>query len=61
MEYCAVVIKKYGNRRLHDTAREHGSRLATASGQPPVSWTCGRHSEVIRPDFRFLSSRIADS
>ena len=33
MESSAVVIKKYGNRRRYDTAREHSRRLATASGQ----------------------------
>lgn len=44
MESSAVVIKKYGNRRrLYDT-RELGIRLATASGQVPVSWPCGRQN-----------------
>jgi hypothetical protein len=41
VESSAVVIKKYGNRRQYDTAREHIIRLATAGGQLPVSWTCG--------------------
>ena len=36
--FSAVVIKKAGHRRLYDTARDHSIRLATASGQLPVSW-----------------------
>ena len=36
MESSAVVIKKYGNRSLYDTARKQSIRLATAaeSGLP---------------------------
>jgi hypothetical protein len=45
VESFAVVIKKYGNRGLYDTAREHSIRLAAASGQLHVSrgvWSANR-------------------